>query len=99
MANRRAHKKLRSEIRVRMARTGESYQKARARILAQRAARSHWELVPFTYFGLPATLAIIEQHGHVLAMCLPSSTLWGRGYPDPLRVSRLWTALRGRGVQ
>jgi hypothetical protein len=29
MANRHCHKKLRAEIRSRMARTGESYQKAR----------------------------------------------------------------------
>ena len=40
MANRRAHKKLRTEIRSRMARTGESYQKARARILEQGKARA-----------------------------------------------------------
>ncbi len=61
MANRHAHKKLRAEIRARMAKTGESYQAARNRI-ATRAVRHAIavDLVPFTRFGVPMTLATFE---------------------------------------
>ncbi len=61
MANRHAHKKLRAEIRARMTETGESYQAARRRVLARsRQQAGAVDLVPFTYFGLPVTLATRE---------------------------------------
>ena len=61
MANRHSHKKLRAEIRARMAKTGQSYQAARQRILARTADHGPAvDLVPFRFFGLPMTLAIAE---------------------------------------
>lgn len=60
MANRHSHKKLRAEILARMTRTGESYQRARQRILADAqdsAPRLDADLVRFRFFGAPMTLA------------------------------------------
>ena len=61
MANRHAHKKLRAEIRARMTETDESYQAAQRRVLARPRHRAGAvDLVAFTYFGVPATLATGE---------------------------------------
>lgn len=62
MANRHAHKKLRAEIRARMARTGESYQRAHARILA----RPRVHLTPFVSHGKEGVIATIDDRGVVL---------------------------------
>jgi hypothetical protein len=61
MANRHAHKKLRAEIRARMARTGESFQAARNRIVSRAVLHAiAVDLVPFSRFGVPMTLATFE---------------------------------------
>jgi hypothetical protein len=61
MANRHSHKKLRAEIRARMAETGESYQVVRKRILARPSQHTHAvDLVALTFFGQPVTLATAE---------------------------------------
>jgi hypothetical protein len=60
MANRHSHKKLRAEIRARMNRTGESYQRARQHILADSpnpVPRLDVDLVKFRFFGAPMALA------------------------------------------
>jgi hypothetical protein len=95
MANRHAHKKLRAAIRARMKSTGESYQKVRACLLA--SPLPHVDLVPFTWFGVPVTLATMESNGVAIALLVPSSRLWPRGYPYPLAPLR--AAMRPRGVQ
>jgi hypothetical protein len=69
MANRHAHKKLRAEIRARMRVTGESYQRARARIL--RSGRVRAELTVAQHFGRPRTIATIEVYGVALNMVVP----------------------------
>jgi hypothetical protein len=100
MANRHTHKKLRAEIRARMRATGESYQKARARILSSGVReRPRADLVPISYFGLPATLATIESQGVVVCAVVPSSTLWGHRYPHPFPLPLLRGLLRPRGIQ
>jgi hypothetical protein len=101
MANRHTHKKLRAEIRARVQKTGESYQQARARILSRGVALSveHAELVPFSYFGLPATLATFELQGMTVAAFVPSSTLWGRGYPHPYLLPLLRRPSGSEGIQ
>ncbi len=101
MANRHTHKKLRAEIRARMDRTGESYQRARARVLspARSAEDARTDLVSFSYFGLPGTLATIEMHGMAFAVMVPSSRLWGHGYPHPFPMAMMRAAMRPRGVQ
>ncbi len=61
MANRHAHKKLRAEIRARMAKTGESYQTARNRIVSRAVRHSiAVDLILFTRFGVRMTLATFE---------------------------------------
>jgi hypothetical protein len=60
MANRHSHKKLRAEIRARMRRTGESYQRARQSVLARApvsASALEVDFVTFEFFGAPMTLA------------------------------------------
>jgi hypothetical protein len=101
MANRHAHKKLRTEVLSRMRTTGESYQQALASILSNRngAKRTRADLVPFVYFGVPATLAIVETNGMAVAVVVPSSRLWGKGYPHPFPVPVLRGLLHTRGVQ
>ena len=83
MANRHTHKKLRAEIRARIKTTGESYQQARARILSHTTLRNapRVDLVPFSYFGLPGTLASFETEGAAMFAFVPSSRSWRRGYP------------------
>jgi|CZKU01.1.fsa_nt_gi hypothetical protein len=64
MANRHAHKKLRAEIRARMAARGESYQQAYAHVATRRASATapQTDLVPVSYYGIPLALATIEMH-------------------------------------
>jgi hypothetical protein len=83
MANRHSHKKLLAEIRVRMVRTGESYQAARQRILRHTGEeRTRVDLVPFRFFGVPMTLATSEGSVvHSVAVLRPTSD---RSYPLPL---------------
>ena len=83
MAHRRAHKKLRAEIRARMAKTGESYQAARQRIV-DRGRSDDVDLVPCRYFGVPMTLATAAGPiVHFMTM-LPSTAAWTRARPLPL---------------
>jgi hypothetical protein len=93
MANRHSHKKLRAEIRARMATTGESYQAARQRILMRtRETRTNVDLVPFRFFGVPLTLATAEGgvvHSIAVLGLGPRST---RPYPLPLAA---WLMPRG----
>lgn len=101
MANRHHHKKLRAEIRARVEATGESYQQARARILSRTPALNGTptDLVPFSYFGLPGTLATFEFQGLSMFAFVPSSRSWGRGYPHPYPMPLL-RGLSGReGIQ
>ena len=99
MANQHTHKKLRAEIRVRMEATGEKFQTARARILAAARDRPTTDLIPFSFFGLPATLATIDAWGFAVFAIVPSSRLSGHGYPHPFPAPLLRTLLRTKGVQ
>jgi hypothetical protein len=75
MGNRHHHKKLRAEVRARMARTGESYQRALARIREEcegRAPARDVDLVAFEYFGVPATLATFEIAGRLACVAVGS---------------------------
>ncbi|WP_437315238.1 hypothetical protein [Sorangium sp. So ce385] len=87
MGNRHHHKKLRADVRARMARTGESYQRALARILDERSSPAPArgvDLVPIAYFGAPAALATFEIAGR-LACLVVSSPHRPRPFPhDPL---------------
>jgi hypothetical protein len=99
MANRHAHKKLRAAIRARMAATGESYQKARACILSQRRLpHVRADLLALTWYGLPVTLATYETDDLCGAMLIPSSRLWGHGYPNPFPHYALLALMRSRGT-
>ncbi|MBX3226845.1 MAG: hypothetical protein KIT84_38495 [Labilithrix sp.] len=80
MGNRRHHKKLRAEVRARMARTGESYQQALARVLEGRTAGAV-DLLRIEYFGAPATLATFEVAGR-LACVVVSSRHAPRPFPE-----------------
>jgi len=87
MGNRHHHKKLRSEVRARMARTGESYQRALARILGERAPREAVDavdLVPITYFGVQAALATFEIAGRLAWVVVSSRHLGGPFPKSPL---------------
>jgi len=75
MGNRHHHKKLRADVRARMARTGESYQKALAQILDERStpkAARDIDLVPIDYFGAPAALATFEIAGRLACLVVSS---------------------------
>lgn len=88
MANRNTHKKLRAEIRSRMAITGESHQTALSRIRARRnaparvAAPSVPDLVRAQYFGLAVTLAAVDVRSQLRLVLVT-----GAGAPlgSPLR--------------
>jgi hypothetical protein len=95
MANRHSHKKLRAEIRARMASTGESHQAAHRRILALRSSARRGEhtgvpeLIATTYFGVPITVAAYEVLSHVRLILVsgsggPMGLPWGS--PSPIRV-------------
>lgn len=70
-----------------MARTGESFQQARARVLALHAARKEAEadagvdLLAVRYFGLPLALATFEIAGRLAVLALSGPA--GQG-PFPL---------------
>jgi hypothetical protein len=99
MANRHAHKKLRAEVRARMAATGESYQQAHARIATRQvSAAPQTDLVPVSYYGIPLALATIEMHGMAVAVLVPSSRLWHQGYPTQSPVPLMRAAMRSRGA-
>jgi hypothetical protein len=82
MGNRHHHKKLRAEVRARMARTGESYQRALARIQSERAesATGTVDLLPIEYFGTPAALATFDIAGR-LACIVVSNRYVPRPFP------------------
>ena len=97
MGNRHHHKKLRSEVRARMARTGESYQKALARTLADRAPRGmvgSVDLVPIEYFGAKAVLATFEIAGRLAWVAFSSRPRGGPFPQNPL----LGLVAEGRGA-
>jgi hypothetical protein len=79
MANRHSHKKLRAEIRARMASTGEGYQVAHRRILALRSTARRIEragvpaLIATTYFGVSITVAAYEILSHVRLILVSGS--------------------------
>ena len=76
MGNRRHHKKLRIEVRARMARTGESYQQALGRIRGERPAPASLgavDLLPVTYFGARAVVATFEIMGRLACLILPTA--------------------------
>ena len=88
-------------IRARIKATGESYQQARARILSGTTSLNgtRTDLVSFSYFGLPGTLATFEVQGLAMLAFVPSSMSWGRGSPHPYPLP-LWRSLcRPQGVQ
>jgi hypothetical protein len=101
MANRHSHKKLRAEIRARMARTGESHQQARewltrewltrARSLAPELQLTGLDVIEFSYFGKPAMLATWCTYGVPIAMMVSEAA----GRPL-LGKSFTWFDTRGR---
>jgi hypothetical protein len=96
MGNRHHNKGLRTQVRARMARTGESYQKALARVLAERtsSAPGSVDLVPIEYFGVPAALATYDLLGRLACVVVS-----GRGRPMPFpRNPLVALATRGRLV-
>jgi hypothetical protein len=97
MANRHSHKKLRLEARARMARTGESYQQARQRLLALEASESvgpvsGFELLEFSYFGKPAILASWHSYG------LPVAIVISEAVRSPLMLPRFALPLGSASV-
>jgi hypothetical protein len=95
MANRHSHKKLRAEIRSRMASTGESYQAALRQVLALRGAERRGErtsvpdLIAASYFGVPVTVAAYEVLSHLrLILVSGASGVMGLPWssPSPIRV-------------
>jgi hypothetical protein len=85
MGNRRHHKKLRVDVRARMARTGETYQQALERIRKQAVGAPHAELVSIEWFGGRAALATIQHLGMTSFFVL--STPHGR-MPFAVRAAR-----------
>lgn len=92
MANRHSHKKLRAEIRARMALTGESHQTAHRRIVSLRSSAQRGEragvpeLIATTYFGVPITVAAYEILSHVRLILVsgtggPLGLPWGSASP------------------
>lgn len=93
MANRHANKKLRAAVRRRMARTGESYQTARQRVLEdQQRTESPVDLVPFTYFGIPLTLVTSELDDIHAIAAIRHTGYPMQSYPVPLAA---WYRPRG----
>ena len=83
------HKKRRAEVRARMARTHESYQRALARILA---GDDDVDLLAIEYFGVPVALAIYDIGGRIACLVVSSSCHRGPFPGTPLH------ALRDRDV-
>lgn len=85
MGNRHGHKQLQRAARARMAETGESYQSARAAVLALHgrptragsASDGDVDLLPIRYFGLQAALATFEIAGRLSVLVLSGAQ--GRG--------------------
>jgi hypothetical protein len=102
MANRHSHKKLRLDVRRRMALSGESYQKALREIqqeLQRRTFRgsSAVDLIQAHYFGVPIILATFEARepvGRPVITRVPSAHLGETGLPPPP-----FMMVRPRGVQ
>lgn len=82
MGNRHGNKKLRLAARARMARTGESYQKAlsalRHREVPEQtstrcgATDNGVDLLPIRYFGAPAAIATFEIGGRLAVLVVSS---------------------------
>ena len=82
MGNRHGNKKLRLAVRARMARTGESYQKALSSLLhldVPTQTSMRWEatdngvdLLPIRYFGAPAAIATFEIAGRLAVVVVSS---------------------------
>ena len=81
MGNRHAHKKLRRAVRERMARTGESYQTARTRLLKQsapifaglHAKQSAFDLLAVTIHGRRSVIAIVLLGERLAVLSVPGS--------------------------
>jgi hypothetical protein len=82
MGNRHGNKKLRLAVRARMARTGESYQRALSSLLhlevltqapTRRVATDNGvDLLPIRYFGAPAAIATFEIAGRLAVLVVSS---------------------------
>lgn len=82
MGNRHGNKKLRLAVRARMARTGESYQKALCSLRhpgAPEQTSARWgatdsgvDLLPIRYFGAPAAIATFEIAGRLAVLVVGS---------------------------
>lgn len=82
MGNRHGNKKLRLAARARMARTGESYQKALSSLreldapeqpsMRYGATDNGVDLLPIRYFGAPAALATFEIAGRLAVLVVSS---------------------------
>jgi len=104
MGSRHGNKQLQRAVRARMARTGESFQAARARVLALRAeraparapgneAQAGADLLAIRYFGVPLALATFEVAGRLAVVALSGPR--GRG---PLAKSPLFALGASRAV-
>lgn len=90
VANRHANKRLRAAVRARMASSGESYQRAHARLLRERGALVPGvDLLACKWFGIPITVATIEIG---LGMSVVGIAAAG---PASWRLSFRWLASRG----
>lgn len=82
MGSRHGNKKLRNAVKARMAATGETYQRARTRILegvapnASGAAR-RVDLISISYWGRAATLATFEIAGRLAAVLVAGTSSSG----------------------
>ena len=92
MANRHTNKKLRAEVRARMAATGESHQTALTRILTGQAALEGGtstpedvpDLIPVTYFGIKLTVAVFDVLSHLRVVVVSGvGGLVGLPFGDP----------------
>lgn len=90
MANRHTHKKLRAEVRARMAATGESHQTALQRIRERsKPASEAPDLLAARYFGLPITIAaytVLSRLSLILVSGADVPLGIPLGRPSPLRV-------------
>jgi hypothetical protein len=93
MGNRNGNKKLRNAVRTRMAKTGESYQKARAQILrldeparqaSSRSEAADIDLLSIRYFGVPMGLATFEIAGRLAVLAVSSPHRLAPFPPNPL---------------
>jgi hypothetical protein len=83
MGTRHGNKKLRLAIRARMARTGESYQKALSSLLhlevptetstRREATDNGVDLLPIRYFGVGAAVATFEIAGRLAVLVVSSA--------------------------